>query len=145
MRIAQHILALCESTSVEIGDILDTSHCNLDPRRRIGRIRGKLDKPGQYRVEYPDGEQGVLVSPKGGFIHLTTPMYQAFVDKLTSLSAGDPEIDMRRIIHKVNHWIDKIEKCKRRNASKGDTPPPDVPQAVQRQDDSGNPYWSVCE
>ena len=109
--IASKIEELLEQVScVEIGDIIDTTHCNLDPRRALGRIRGKLEKKGQYRIEYTDGAQGVIVAPRSGFKKIGMRAYQDYVDKMTTLSPSDPQINMKKIIHKVNHWIDKEKK-----------------------------------
>ena len=103
-----HIMSLCENRSLAVGDIIDTSHVNFDPVKAIGRIRD-VKEDGDYTVEYPDGEMGILVSPKN-IIFLDNSRYEKYIEEVRSIVEDDPELDISKIIHKVNHWIRKKKK-----------------------------------
>lgn len=106
--LSENIRSLCENRTLAVGDILDTSSVNFDPIRSIGRIR-KVKDDGNYTVEYPDGEIGVLKAPKEIRL-LDNSMYKEYVDKARESLENNTELSVGKIIHKVNHWIKKNKK-----------------------------------
>lgn len=97
-----------ESRTLVIGDIIDTRSVNFDPIKAIGRIR--QDKgDGQFTVEYPDGELGVLAAPKE-ISFLTNSMYKEYVDEVRPKLEKNPDLSVSDVIKRVNHWIRKKKK-----------------------------------
>ena len=106
--LSRDILDITEARVLNVGDIICTKHVNFDPVKAIGRIRNYKGDD-QYVIEYPDDKTGIIVYPKE-VKFLDDSMYKEYVDNARKAAEDDPELDISKIIHKVNHWIRKRKK-----------------------------------